>query len=120
MRMSYWGSDVCSSDLSAGLQRLPADRARRPRPGHHPGRGPRAVLPPRPRDAHGEPRQRHPRQLQQGSLTMLFQVRMDVEIPADLPADVANDIKDREKRSEERREGKECVRTDKTRGAAYA
>src|SRR3546814_6596476 len=51
----------------------------------------------RPRDAHGEPRQRHPRQLQQGSLTMLFQVRMDVEIPADLPADVANDIKAREK-----------------------
>src|SRR3546814_10207803 len=28
---------------------------------------------------------------------MLFQVRMDVEIPADLPADVANDIKAREK-----------------------
>src|SRR3546814_19026800 len=28
---------------------------------------------------------------------MLFQVRMDVEIPADLPVDVANDIKAREK-----------------------
>src|SRR3546814_6873203 len=28
---------------------------------------------------------------------MLFQVRMDVEIPADLPADVANDINSREK-----------------------
>ena len=28
---------------------------------------------------------------------MLFQVRMDVQIPADLPADVANDIKACEK-----------------------
>jgi len=28
---------------------------------------------------------------------MLFQVRMDVEIPADLPADVVDDIKTREK-----------------------
>src|SRR3546814_13866181 len=28
---------------------------------------------------------------------MLFQVRMDVQIPGDLPADVANDIKAREK-----------------------